>query len=454
MASVKGSKVSAGGTDGFLYVGPYVHSIGLNDLQVIEEGVIAVTNGKICAVDSKDNLNRVAEKFGISEQNFHFLDNGEFLIPGFVDTHIHAPQYPNAGLGYDKPLLGWLDHYTFPMEAKYSDEQFAETIYNAVVKRTLSYGTTTACYFATIHVATAIVLADIVLKHGQRAFVGKVNMNVNHPSYYGESSENSLKDTETFVNAILSKKNDLIKPIITPRFAISCDMELMKKLSDIAKKHDVHIQTHISENRDEVKYVAELFPECKSYADVYDSAGLLTDKTILAHGVYLTDDEIKTIVKRSSSVSHCPTSNSCLRSGICHVRKLLQNGVQVGLGTDISGGYSPSIIEVMKAALAVSIDLSFEKDKSNQQTCALELKEVFYLATLGGARALRLDNKIGNFEIGKEFDALVVSLRGEPGGVDVLTPLNTLELLQKFVYLGDDRNVKKVYVSGKIVKQI
>ncbi|XP_071449379.1 guanine deaminase isoform X2 [Hetaerina americana] len=435
----------------FLYVGPLVHCVEFGQIAINDDGLIAVKNGKICAIDSRANLKQVALKHGISEENFHFLKYGEFLMPGLIDTHIHAPQYPNAGLGYEKSLMGWLDDCTFPIEAKYSDKKFAEQVYNSVVKKTLANGTTTACYFATIHLIGSIVLSESVKKHGQRALIGKVNMNANHPDFYGETLEESLKDTEAFINAIHSLKNALIKPVITPRFAISCDMELMKKLGEMAKKYDVHIQTHVSENIDEVEFVKTLFPNSKNYTDVYDSAGLLTNKTILAHGVYLTDEEIKTIAEHSSAVSHCPTSNVCLKSGICHVRKLLNNGVKVGLGTDIAGGYSPSIVEVMKGAISASINLSFMK---GEEECVLNFQEVFYLATLGGAKALNMDDKIGNLEVGKEFDALVINLTEKPSDIDILMPLDTMKLVQKFIYLGDDRNVKKVYVSGQLVKEI
>lgn len=439
--------------ENFLIVGPIVHSFKSNRLCIIPNGLVAVNNGKICAIDDPENASKVAQQFCIPKGNINYLKDGEFLMPGLVDTHIHAPQYPNVGIGYDKPLLGWLEGYTFPLEAKYTDKDFAKHVYDSVVKRTLSYGTTTACYFSTIHLEGSLVLADSITEQGQRAFVGKVNMNANHPVYYGETTEASLKDTEEFINQMLSRKNDLLKPIITPRFAISCDMEIMKKLGALAQKYNLHIQTHISENTDEVEFVKKLFPDQKNYADVYDVANLLTNKTVLAHGIYLTDEEIKVIVERGSSVSHCPLSNSNLKSGICKVRKLLQNGVKVALGTDVSGGCSPSMIKVMQSALSSSIHLSYTETESNENY-VLDYQEVFYLATLGGAKALAIDDRIGNFEVGKDFDALIISMQDPNSSIDILLPYDTRELVQKFIYLGDDRNVKKVYVSGKLVKSI
>ncbi|KAG8231557.1 hypothetical protein J437_LFUL011735 [Ladona fulva] len=385
----------------------------------------------------------------------------EFLMPGLVDTHIHACQYPNAGLGYDRPLLGWLEEYTFPLEAKYSDLKFAKKVYDSVVRKTLDCGTTTACYFSTIHTNGSMVLVESIIEQGQRALVGKVNMNTNHPDYYGETTESSLKETQNFIDLLLNKKNDLVKPVITPRFAITCDMKLMKELASLAKKYDIHIQTHISENIKEISFVKELFPDQESYGSVYDSAGLLTNKTILAHGVHLSDEEIKLLADRKSAISHCPLSNSHLKSGICNVRKLLQNGVKVGLGTDISGGCSPSIIQVMQGALASSVHLCFCCDEESKELAyegeyplALDYQEVFYLATLGGAEALAMEDKIGNFKVGKDFDALLVSMKDSSSPVDIHMPYETKELIQKFMYLGDDRNIKKVFVSGRLVKSL
>lgn len=435
--------------DFIIFLGSYVHSITPNEITCVENGIIAVKNGKIVAVIENNDLESLRKGLPHSDQiKIVKLNKNEFLCPGFIDLHIHAPQFPNAGLGYELTLLQWLNKYTFPLEQKYSDIEFARNVYKVVADKTLSNGTTTACYFATIHLESCIAFVNELVCSGQRALVGKVNMNMKCPPEYSETTSSSMEDTEIFVNYVSNLKNSLIKPVLTPRFALSCDFPLMNKLGELAKKHDLHIQTHISENKDEVEYVKELFPEFHHYADIYDCAGLLTRKTILAHGVHLTPAELKVLRDRGSAVAHCPISNTYLQSGVCDVRLLLNEGISVGLGTDVSGGYSPSILNCMKSAMNMSRYISFLQGNYSPLT----YHEVFYLATLGGAKALQMDNIIGNFTIGKEFDALVINLNCQNSPVDFYNELPLPEKVQKFIYLGDDRNIKQVYVKGNLVK--
>lgn len=271
-------------------------------------------------------------------------------------------------------------------------------------------------------------------------------------------------------------QNDLITPIITPRFAITCSMDLMKKLAALADRYHLPIQSHISENLDEIKFTLELFPGHANYAEVYDAAGLLTNKCIMAHCVHLTDEEVKLFAERGTSVSHCPHSNTNLKSGICDVKRLLENNIRVGLGTDVSGGNRISILDAVRSALDVSHHINFMKKQNvlgtgrvkenveeNSKYEPLDYKQALFLATLGGAQALSLDNKIGNFKVGKDFDALLIDTYcGVTDKFDlpkVLTANLTEEdkffqLLQKFVYTGDDRNISKVFVKGQQVKGV
>ncbi|XP_046982473.1 guanine deaminase isoform X1 [Schistocerca americana] len=425
----------------FAIVGTIVHSTELSTITVIENGVLHVADGKIVSVGSGGDAPE-----GVTTVR---LTSNQFLMPGLIDSHIHAPQYPNMGLGYDKTLLDWLDTYTYPMETKYSDVEFAQTVYRKIVERTLQCGTTTACYFTTIHPETALLLAQEAAAQGQRALVGKVCMNVNAPDNYTETTEQSVTSTQQFVQDVANLGCDLVKPVITPRFAISCDMELMTKLGKLAQQNNLHVQSHISENEGEVQTVAEMYPNCANYAEVYDKAGLLTSKTVMAHGVLLKPEEVALLKERGTSISHCPTSNINLRSGVCPVRTLLQSGLTVGLGTDVSGGSTESLLDVMRSALSVSVQKGF--DDSSQQP--LSYKEVFYLATMGGANALSMGNEVGCFKAGMHFDALVVDLNAGPGTVvfeDL--PLKPLEMVQKFIYCGDDRNITAVFVEGRELK--
>uniref|UniRef100_A0A8C8XDW8 Guanine deaminase n=1 Tax=Panthera leo TaxID=9689 RepID=A0A8C8XDW8_PANLE len=344
------------------------------------------------------------------------LSNHEFFMPGLVDTHIHAAQYSFAGSNVDLPLLDWLTKYTFPVEHKFQNLDFAEEIYTRVVRRTLKNGTTTACYFGTIHTDSSLLLAEITDKFGQRAFVGKVcmDLNVTVPEYK-ETTEVSIEETERFVSRMLQKNS------------------------------------HISENSSEVAAVKNLFPDYKNYTDVYDRNNLLTNKTVMAHGCYLSAEELKVFRERGAALSHCPNSNLSLSSGFLNVLEVMKHKVKIGLGTDVAGGYSSSMLDAIRRAVMVSNILLI--NKINEKS--LSLKEAFRLATLGGSQALGLEKEIGNFEVGKEFDALLINPKASDSPIDLFSgdffgdPSEAV--IQKFLYVGDDRNIEEVYVGGKQV---
>jgi len=428
-----------------IYIGNIIHCNKPFTVHTFEKGFIAVRGSKILAIDNVSALGHHKTQLALHNTHEVILTDSQILIPGLIDTHIHAPQYPNIGVGLDKPLLEWLEAYTFPLEKKYKDAEFSRKVYNAVVKRTLYHGTTTACYFATIFGDTSLLLVNAAIKYGQRAFVGKVNMTRFAPCDYMESSEDTISNTRRFIESVLARQSDLVKPIIMPRFALSVSTDDMKKLGDLAKEYNLPIQTHISENLNEIREVEKVFS--KSYAEVYDDADLLTEKTTLAHAIYLSKSEIELIAERGTSISHCPSSNICLKSGLCDVKALVHADINVGLGTDVSGGRSVSIIDAMRSAVDTSIAISFNKTDYDPLNCY----DAFYLATLGGAQALSIDDVTGNFEVGKDFDALIVDMHVE-GCTDFLHECTPLELLQKFVFVGDDRNVVSVFVSGKQVK--
>ncbi|MGH0125976.1 UNVERIFIED_CONTAM: hypothetical protein FKN15_017684 [Acipenser sinensis] len=299
-----------------------------------------------------------------------------------VDTHIHASQYSYMGTGLDLPLLPWLNTYTFPAELKYKKTEFAEEVYNKVVKRTLKNGTTTACYFATIHTDSTLLLGEIADKIGQRALVGKVCMDINNTvEEYKETTEESVEETKRFISTLLQRKYPQVKPIITPRFVLSCSDKLLKDLGFIAKNNDLHIQSHISENTEEVQIVKEMFPDCKSYTDVYNKYNLLTNKTVMAHGCHLTDKELDIFNQRGAAISHCPNSNL---SAAGRGQQSSSNRLSVMAMTrgDVSGGYSPSMLDAVRRALDTSKALTIQT--SGYET--LTYKEVFRLATLGGSQ--------------------------------------------------------------------
>ncbi|XP_068167829.1 guanine deaminase isoform X2 [Antennarius striatus] len=369
-------------------------------------------------------------------------------MPGMVDTHIHASQYSYSGTSMDLPLLQWLVIYTFPMEARFKDLDFANRVYTLVVKRTLKNGTTTACYFATIHTDASLLLGQIANDFGQRALVGKVCMDKNSAvKHYKETSHESQEETCRFIAELLNKKYPLVKPVVTPRFALSCTGALLGQLGAIAKNNNLHIQSHISENVEEVKLVMETFPESKSYTDVYYKCNLLTNKTVMAHGCHLTDEELALFRETGASLSHCPNSNISLCSGMLNVRNALNHKVKVGLGTDVAGGYSASMLDAVRSALETSKVLTIQDP--DQKTLTFE--EVFRLATLGGSQALALDDQIGNFEIGKDFDAIRVNVAAPDGPIDLIQSGGPKYNLEKFLNCGDDRNIVEVFVAGRRV---
>ncbi|XP_064793772.1 guanine deaminase-like isoform X2 [Oncorhynchus masou masou] len=316
-------------------------------------------------------------------------------------------------------------------------------------KRTLRNGTTTACYFATIHTDASLLLGQIANDFGQRALVGKVCMDTNNfVPHYRETPDESHDETNRFISEMLKKKYPLVMPVVTPRFALSCSTALLGHLGEIAKNNHLHIQSHISETKEEVKLVKELFPDYDSYTDVYHKHNLLTDKTVMAHGCHLTDEELKLFREKGASVAHCANSNISLCSGMLDARRVLNHKVKLGLGTDVAGGYSPSMLDAVRRTLDTSKALTIQ----DPQYQTLTFEEVFRLATLGGSQALSLDEHTGNFQVGKDFDALRVNTAIAGGPIDLINHGEGPKvLLEKFLNLGDDRNIAEVYVAGKRV---
>ncbi|XP_050966832.1 guanine deaminase isoform X2 [Labeo rohita] len=436
-----------------VFRGTFVHSTPRVALEILGDCILGVDDeGKIAFIekDEKDVVS-LSKTWGFETSDIKQLGQYEFLMPGMVDTHIHASQYSYTGTALDLPLLEWLNTYTFPVEAKYKDLDFANDVYTKVVKRTLKNGTTTACYFATIHTDASLLLGELADKFGQRALVGKVCMDCNSAvPQYKESPSECKEETDRFIKELLKKEYPNIKPVVTPRFAPSCSSSLLSELGEIANNNKLHIQSHISENKEEVELVKTLFPGCKSYTDVYLKHNLLTDRTVMAHGCHLTDEELEIFRDTGSAISHCPNSNISICSGMLNVRNVLNHKVKLGLGTDVAGGYSPSMLDAIRRTLDTSKALTIQ----DPQHETLTFEEVFRLATLGGSEALSLDDQIGNFVVGKDFDALRVNVCIPDGPIDLFPGEGPKVILEKFLNLGDDRNITEVYVAGRQVVPI
>ncbi|KMT22084.1 amidohydrolase family protein [Clostridium cylindrosporum] len=371
---------------------------------------------------------------------------GKLIVPGFVDLHFHAPQFVNRGLGIDMELLPWLETYTFPEEAKYIDTEYALKAYKKVVHELWKQGTTRAVLFGTIHKEATKILMDLIDKSGLSAYVGKVNMDRNSPEFYIENTEDSINDTEDFLTETINKY-DLVKPIITPRFIPTCTGVLMDGLSELASKFNVPVQSHLSENRGEVEWVSKLHPEASSYSEVYNQFRMFgKTPTVMAHCIYLSDEEIKLMARNNVFVAHSPHSNSNLISGIAPIRKLLKAGVPVGLSSDISGGHNASIASVMVQAVQVSKLKWVENPEYSEFEDFLSTPEVFYLATKGGGKFF---GNVGSFEKDYEFDALVI----DDTELSDLNERSIEERIQRYIYIGDDRQILHRYVAGRKIEE-
>ncbi|KAL4689586.1 hypothetical protein H8959_012377, partial [Pygathrix nigripes] len=431
-----------------IFRGTFVHSTWTCPMEVLRDHLLGVSDsGKIVFLEEASQQEKLAQEWCFKPCEIRELSHHEFFMPGLVDTHIHASQYSFSGSNVDLPLLEWLTKYTFPAEHRFQNIDFAEEVYTRVVRRTLKNGTTTACYFGTLHTDSSLLLAEITDKFGQRAFVGKVCMDLNDTfPEYKETTEESIKETERQCPVLMPLPLAVLVPMcVTPH--MGC------RHAAGTPHCGPLVLSHISETRDEVEAVKNLHPNYKNYTDVYDKNNLLTTKTVMAHGCYLSAEELNVFHERGASIAHCPNSNLSLSSGFLNVLEVLKHEVKIGLGTDVAGGYSYSMLDAIRRAVMVSNILLI--NKVNEKS--LTLKEVFRLATLGGSQALGLDGEIGNFEVGKEFDALLINPKASDSPIDLFYGDFLGDISEDFIHdsliflSGDDRNIEEVYVGGKQV---
>ncbi|VBB09875.1 metal-dependent hydrolase [Lucifera butyrica] len=358
------------------------------------------------------------------------------IIPGFVDLHTHASQFNQRGLGLDLQLLEWLNEYTFKEEARFAARDYAAAAYQAFAAEIVRQGTTRVVVFATIHKESSELLFNILARKGIGAYVGKVNMDRNCPDDLREETEQSLRDTEEIIRRW--QDHPLVKPVITPRFAPTSTEKLLRGLGALAVRYNLPVQSHLSENQAEVRWVAELFPAQAEYHKVYDSFQLFGQTpTVMAHCIYLTAEAVQHMKMAQVMAVHCPDSNLNLASGIMPVRKMLAAGVPVGLGTDIGAGQSL----FMPATIVSAIQLSKLYYVMQPECKPLTLSEAFYMATKGGGRFF---GAVGSFEPGYSFDALIVDDRAEHARGRSL-----LERLQQFIYTGNAADIAERYIAGR-----
>jgi guanine deaminase len=394
-----------------------------------EDGFVAVDGDRIVGVGDFKDMPR--DSAALIQ-----LGRDAMIVPGFVDTHLHAPQLEMIG-SYGGHLLEWLNRYTFPTEAKFRDPKHAALIATAFFDELLRNGTLCALIFSTIHAeATEIFFAEAE-RRGFRGIIGKTMMDRNAPPELLET----VRDSYDQSRAILQKWHNrgLLRYAITPRFAPTSTPELLEAAGQLKREFpDAYVQTHISENTNEVTWVQQLFPEAE-YADVYDRYGLLGERTVLAHGVWLTEEELDLLARRKARIAHCPNSNLFLGSGLFRLHHTLDAGVGVGLGTDIGAGTTPSMFTAMADAYKVQ----------QVQGVSLSPFHLWYLATLGGARALSLETESGSIEAGKSADFLVLDLHATPLVSMRSDRASSIEdLLAGLIFMGDDRVVKSRFIAG------
>ncbi|MCB1379148.1 MAG: guanine deaminase [Alphaproteobacteria bacterium] len=385
---------------------------------------------------------------------------GSYVLPGLVDLHIHAPQYPQLGVALDVPLEQWLHRYTFPLEARYADLDFAREAYGALIDDLAANGTTTAVMFATIHQPATRLLADLAIAKGLRALVGKVAMDdaAACPDYYrDDSAAVAVAGTRDLIDYIRNHPDNgeaRVLPVITPRFIPSCSNEALRGLGALAAETGCHVQTHCSESDWEHGYVIERMG--RSDAESLDGFGLLTRRTVLAHSNLISTGDMDLIRSRGSGIAHCPLSNAYFSSAVFPLRAALEKGVHTGLGTDVSGGPSASLFDNMRMCVAASrmledgVDPAREPAARGRGGSRVDWQTAFHLATAGGARVL--DMATGAFEAGRHFDAIVVDAARPSGTIRLLgDKLSPEDILARIIYTASKPNIAKTIVGGRIV---
>lgn len=404
-------------------------------VRYIEDGLLITVDGKITWFGIWQEGQALLNKDVIFE---HYPE--QLIVPGFIDTHIHFPQTEMVG-AYGEQLLEWLNTYTFPTELQFKDKAYADQIAQFFVHELLKNGTTTALVFCSVHTASVDALFEAAEQHQMRLIAGKVMMDRHAPAELCDTPESAYQDSKKLIEKWHGKGRNLYA--ITPRFAPTSTPEQLVKAGQLKAEYpEVYVHTHLSENKNEIAWVKELFPEQKGYLDVYHHYGLTGQRSVFAHCVHLEEQEWDCMHETNSAIAFCPTSNLFLGSGLFPLKKTWEKQVKVGLGTDIGAGTSFSQLQTLNEAYKVQ----------QLQGNKLSAFESLYHATLGGAKALDLHDKLGNFNVGKEADFIVLDLNA--------TALQTLrqqrtqgieDALFALMTMGDDRNIQATYVYGERV---
>lgn len=401
----------------FILKGTVCYSVSPKELAVYENSYVICVDGV-----SKGVFEHIPPEY----TPLPVLDyGGNLIVPGMVDLHIHAPQYTFRGTGMDLELMDWLQQQAFPEEARFESGDYAEEAYAIFAAQLKNSATTRAVVFGTRHGASTEILMEKLEQTGLVTYVGKVNMDQNAPEpLVEESADVSEADTLGWLERTAGRF-ERTRPILTPRFIPSCSRELLERIAVIRRERNLPVQSHLSENPGEIAFVQELFPEEPTYGHCYERYGLLGENTIMAHCVYSSPEEVALLKEKGTFVAHCPASNTNLASGIAPVRRYLDGGLRLGLGSDVAGGHTESMFRAITDAVQMSKLYWRLVDENCMPLC---FAEAFYLATLGGGGFF---GKVGSFAPGYEFDALVLDESDMPHWSD----MNPRQRLEQYAYL-------------------
>ncbi len=429
--------------------GTILQTPAIDQLEVLVDHVVTV--------DDSGTIERVEPWAAFVGDPDIEVDEHAYLLPGMIDLHVHAPQWPQLGTGLDLALEDWLFNYTFPLEAKYEDLGFAEHVWASLVPGLLRRGTTTAVYFSSIHEPATAALARACFDAGQRAFVGRVAMD--HPEgspdwYRDRSAAASVAASHASIQTIHTiDPSGLVRPIITPRFIPACTDAALEGLGELAEATSVPVQTHCSESDWEHGYVMDRFGVTDSVA--LERFGLARDHSVMAHGDHVTEADQHRLAHVGAGIAHCPLSNSYFANAVLPVRQLIENGVRIGLGTDIAGGADPSMLGMCGHAVTVSrmledgVNSTLPPQDRGRPDSRIDIITAFYLATVGGAEVLGID--AGLLAQGRVFDAFVVEA-GPERSVEVWPDVDDhTRVFEKLVRGAHTTDISTVWVNGKQV---
>ena len=412
-----------------LYRGDIVYAPSADRLAVYEKSYIAVEDGKIEGIYPV-----VPEQY----KNLECRDFGRgLIIPAFSDLHVHGAQYVQRGIGMDCLLSDWLNTYTFPQESRFRDMRYAKNCYDAFVDDMLRHGTFHANVFATIHREATDYLFRRMEEKGMYGFVGKVNMDCNSPEYLCETTEESLRETEIYLEAHAGSRK--VKPILAPRFAPTCSEKLMKGLGKLSAKYGCGVHTHLVESLWEAQEALRLFPGYGSDAEIYERAGMMDNgPSIFAHVIFPSAEDKRILKKHESIAVHCPDATNNIIAGIMPLSALQEDGLNIAVGSDVAGGHGVAVYKQIARAVQLSKLKEFYEPTESK---TITLTEAFYHATKVGGSVF---GKVGSLEPGYMFNALVID-----GMEDSWLPLSAAERLERFCYTGDDRNIKARFIDGE-----